>query len=585
LLELKLLFCNAQPSLSVNHRQTSLTRAGILLWVVLLLGCSQPTITSHINTTAPQPPLPATALTHLLAGEFAVQRGDNKQAAIKLLSAAADTSDLNTAKRATFAAQYSHDPKLLSQTSHLWTQLAPTDPTPWQYLAQAQAQVGNFNSALSSLQEELKRGGGDGLAHVASISISGAESDLESTYEHYLGWLEPYPNQPQLLYALALLEQAKARPQEAITFINKALNQDPNNLHAQVLYGNLLLSTHAIVTANQYLSPLTQTLEQTPYQLLVLHAQVLTLLADYKQAYDYFNELTRRFPQNSKFHYSAGLLAFETDTYRQVEHHLQQVLILKPDNHNAYYYLGLSAIKADRIDTAISHFEQVRLGPNQWAAITELVNLQAPELEHVEDYFTTLRQSNPDFTAEAYSLQAEYLLQLDEPETAAHVYAAGTHLFPHYINLLYGQALLAQSLNNSLLTEQLLERILAIEPSHINALNALGYTYAEQGIKLERAEALINKALAQAPDNAAIIDSLGWLNYRQGHLRQAKALLSKAYAILPDAEIAAHLGLVEWALGDTKGAFKTWNEALAKEPDNLLIKQAIMDAQNDFEQN
>jgi tetratricopeptide (TPR) repeat protein len=579
------LFCNALPSPSANRRLTRLKRAGILVWVLLLLGCSQPTITSHINPTAPQAALSATALTHLLAGEFAVQRGDSKQAAAHLLTAAADTGDLHTAKRATFAAQYSHDPKRLSQTSHLWTQLAPTDPTPWQYLAQAQAQVGNFDGALSSLQEELKRGGGDGLAHVASISISGAEQDFASTYKHYLSWLEQYPDQPQLLYALALLEQAKAQPQEAIKFITKALNQDPNNLHAQVLYGNLLLSTQAIVTANQYLSPLTQALKQTPHQLLVLHAQVLTLLTDYTHAYDYFNELTKRFPRDANFHYSAGLLAFETDTYRQVEHHLQQALTLNPDKHSAHYYLGLSAMKADQNNTAISHFEQVTLGPDQWAAIAELVNLQAPKLEQVDTYFKSLRQSHPDFTAEAYSLQAEYLLQLGEPEVAAHAYAAGTHLFPHHIGLLYGQALLAQSLNNSLLTEQLLERILAIEPSHINALNALGYTYAEQGIKLERAEALINKALAQAPDNAAIIDSLGWLNYRQGHLRQAKALLSKAYAILPDAEIAAHLGLVEWALGDTKGAFKTWNEALAKEPDNLLIKQAIMDAQNDFDHN
>lgn len=579
------MFCNALRRPSANHSHTSLKPAGILLWALLLLGCSQPTITSHINTTAPQAPLPATALTQLLAGEFAVQRANSKQAAIHLLAAAAATGDLNTAKRATFAAQHSHDPELLSQTSQLWTQLAPTDPTPWQYLAQAQAQAGNFDSALPSLQEELKRGGGDGLAHVASISISGAKPDLESTHAHYLSWLEQYPNQPQLLYALALLEQAKAQPQAAIKSIIKALNQDPNYLHAQVLYGNLLLSTHALVTANQYLSPLTQTPKQTPYQLLVLHAQVLTLLADYNHAYDYFNELTRRFPQDASFHYSAGLLAFETDSHGQVEHHLQQALALTPDNHSAHYYLGLNAAKADHIDTAISHFQQVTIGPDQWAAIAELVNLQAPQLEHVDDYFVTLRQSRPDFTAEIYSLQAQYLQQLDEPEAAAQAYATGTRLFPHHIGLLYGQALLAQSLNNSQLTEQLLERILAIEPDHINALNALGYTYAEQGIKLERAEALINKALAQAPDNAAIIDSLGWLNYRQGHLRQAKALLSKAYAILPDAEIAAHLGLVEWALGDTKGAFKTWNEALEKSPDNLLIKQAIMDAQNDFEHN
>jgi hypothetical protein len=60
-------------------------------------------------------------------------------------------------------------------------------------------------------------------------------------------------------------------------------------------------------------------------------------------------------------------------------------------------------------------------------------------------------------------------------------------------------------------------------------------------------------------------------------------LLTKAYDIMPAAEIAAHLGAVKWALGDTESAFETWNLALSLDPDNALIKQAILDAQNEFQ--
>jgi tetratricopeptide (TPR) repeat protein len=129
----------------------------------------------------------------------------------------------------------------------------------------------------------------------------------------------------------------------------------------------------------------------------------------------------------------------------------------------------------------------------------------------------------------------------------------------------------------------MLQRIIKLEPDHTNALNALGYAYADRGVKLAEAEVLIRKALAHEPNNAAIIDSLGWVSYRLGHLRQSLTLLTKAYDIMPAAEIAAHLGAVKWALGDTKGAFETWNLALSLEPDNALIKQAILDAQNEFQ--
>jgi len=263
--------------------------------------------------------------------------------------------------------------------------------------------------------------------------------------------------------------------------------------------------------------------------------------------------------------------------------HLQHVVKLDPNSHSAYYYLGLSALREDLQDQAIDYLHQVTKGKDRLNAITILLDLENPDKHQRTAYFQQLHDQYKDLSADIFALNVQHLQDIDDAESAALVYQQALEQHPNDIPLLYGYALLAQSLHQLNTTELMLQRIIAIEPNHINALNALGYAYAEQGIKLKQAEILIRQALKYEPENAAIIDSLGWVSYRQGHLRQSLTLLTKAYDILPASEIAAHLGVVKWALGDTESAFKIWNLALTLDPGNAHIKQAILDAQNDFE--
>jgi len=85
----------------------------------------------------------------------------------------------------------------------------------------------------------------------------------------------------------------------------------------------------------------------------------------------------------------------------------------------------------------------------------------------------------------------------------------------------------------------------------------------------------LERAAELEPDDAAIMDSLGWLRFRQGRLDESKELLSSAYALFPDAEIAAHLGEVLWVLGDEAGARRLWNEALADSPDHKVLNDVV----------
>ena len=566
-----------------NCHWLHLRHLGVGIACALIVSCSNPIQTGYQPQPHPAESLTSSNLSHLLIGEFSLQRGDSEEATIHLLAAAQSTQDLDTAKRATYSAQFAQNPDLLKQASLLWSQLSPLDPLPWQYIAQAESLNGEFEQATQALGEALKRKGGGGLAYVTSLSINepvSTQADLQRAFE---SWLHTYPNHKQLLYSLALLAQNAEQIDTAIIYIGKALALDAHYLQAQVVYGELLLARQQIEAADTYLSQYTQPLKQAPRHLITLHAQVLTLMAQYQRAYEYFDELTRRYPEDLSYRYSAGLLAYENHHYDSVYTHLQQVIELDPDSHSAYYYMGLSALRQDLQAQALGYFHQVTKGSDRLNAFTLLLDLENPDNDQREVYFHRLRHQNQDLIAEIFVLETQYLQDIGDTASAALSYQEALQEYPNNIPLLYGYAILAQSLHQFNTTEMMFQRIIDIEPNHINALNALGYAYAEQGVKLKKAELLIRKALAYEPNNAAIIDSLGWVSYRLGHLRQSLTLLTKAYDIMPAAEIAAHLGVVKWALGDTEGAFKIWNLALSRDPDNALIKQAILDAQNEFQ--
>jgi Tfp pilus assembly protein PilF len=117
-----------------------------------------------------------------------------------------------------------------------------------------------------------------------------------------------------------------------------------------------------------------------------------------------------------------------------------------------------------------------------------------------------------------------------------------------------------------------LTMVVKSRPNDPAALNALGFTLADHSKELSRARKLIERAYAAAPRNAAILDSLGWVLYRQGHAAEALPYLTEAYSDDRDGDIAAHLGEVLWRLGRTDEAQQTWSAASAIDADNQLLK-------------
>jgi tetratricopeptide (TPR) repeat protein len=146
---------------------------------------------------------------------------------------------------------------------------------------------------------------------------------------------------------------------------------------------------------------------------------------------------------------------------------------------------------------------------------------------------------------------------------------------PDDTELQYEQAMVAEKMERLDEMERLLRAIIQRQPTHYQALNALGYSLADRGVQLPEARELIVRALQQVPDDPFVTDSLGWVEFRLGRHQEALTLLQQAYRARADAEIAAHLGEVLWAMGQRDQALQVWREGLRADADNATLRNTL----------
>ena len=151
----------------------------------------------------------------------------------------------------------------------------------------------------------------------------------------------------------------------------------------------------------------------------------------------------------------------------------------------------------------------------------------------------------------------------------------GNKTYPNDADLLYEQGMLAEKLKRYDDMEHLLRRVMALQPNNANAYNALGFSLADHNLRLNEARQLIVKALELSPGDPFITDSLGWVEFRLGHLDEAVRLLREAYKSRPDPEIAAHLGEVLWQQGKHDEARSIWRDGQAKESSNETLQETL----------
>lgn len=173
-------------------------------------------------------------------------------------------------------------------------------------------------------------------------------------------------------------------------------------------------------------------------------------------------------------------------------------------------------------------------------------------------------------------LETLVLREAKQWSEAQKVLSSANQRLPNDIELLYEQAMVEEKLNRLGDMERLLRRVIDLKPDHYNALNALGYTWADRNMRLPEAKTLIQRALALAPRDPFVMDSMAWVEYRMSNRTEALSLLRMAFKARPDPEIGAHLGELLWVTGERDEAMRVWRDGFKRDANNDVLKETLI---------
>jgi tetratricopeptide (TPR) repeat protein len=240
---------------------------------------------------------------------------------------------------------------------------------------------------------------------------------------------------------------------------------------------------------------------------------------------------------------------------------------------DSFYYLGLIGERRGEAEKALRLYAQVQGGDNSVGALLRASDIlqkhgAAPAAEELLDH---LLEDEPQRAPEVLAARARFYADSGDAQQAIRVLDRGAAEYPDNVDIRYAIATTYEEQGRVPAALRELKDIFKARPDDPAALNAYGYTLADHNRELARARTLIERAYAAAPKNPAILDSLGWVLYRQGRDEQALPYLSAAYADDRGADIGAHLGEVLWQLGRREDAEKVWTEASVGDSDNRTL--------------
>jgi tetratricopeptide (TPR) repeat protein len=231
-------------------------------------------------------------------------------------------------------------------------------------------------------------------------------------------------------------------------------------------------------------------------------------------------------------------------------------------------------------DAAIAWLREVPDGSEQaeaWLRAAVLLNEAGKEQDALQ-LLRALRSKGGNGRTElvsSYLIEGHILATTQSSAEARDLYSAGISLMSDEPQLYYARGLEHANLDDTAAAETDLRQVLALDPDNADAMNALGYTLADQTDRLAEALELVEKALKLKPDDGAILDSMGWVRFRMGQPAEAVGFLRAAHARQQDVEIAAHLGEALWASDQREEARKVWEAARKLNPKNAVLRDTL----------
>lgn len=455
-------------------------------------------------------------------------------------------------------------------------ELDPTATLVYQLRSTLHLKMGKPEKALSDAQSYVKAQPEDlgGLLLLSQLHLLlGQRTAAQLILEKILAL---NPEHAEALLSLAAL-LISSEPKRAAELYEKLLRIEPQNAEATYHLGLIYQNSNQTEKAKEMFKKVIE-LDPSSLPALVLLGQMHEAEEKIKSAVEYYESALEKIPDNDVLRLKLILLYAKEGNLKKMEELLQPYANDPHAPTEMLLWLGILAEAKKDWKKSLGYYLKARQEVNSPEIKVRLASIysQTGELKKALKVIRELTRKFPNEAQYRYLLGLAYL-DVKNPRRASREFQLATELKKDFVSAYFQAGVALDLLKQWQEAEKKFQYVIQLDTQHAAAYNYLGYSYADKNEKEKFFEArkLLEKALLLDPENAAYLDSIGWLEYREGNFKDALNFLKSAAEKMPDAVILEHLGDCYLALKNFSEAASSYSHSLELEPNNKAVTRKL----------
>jgi len=574
---------------------------------MLLAGCCAPALAASPRSVAAvepgvevihfhwgQPPdatLSGETLFRILAAEIAAQRESYDLAGRTLLELARKVPDPRLARRALEFYLAGGDGAGALEAARHWSRLLPNDEEADSTVLALMAAAGQTEGLAAALRARIDAAVDKNAALNQALTVLGRLPERSQALAILDAALSPQVRRlAQAHLALSDVAQGGGDSQRAVLEARQALALQPDSEEA----AQRLLDYGMDVDPERALAEAREFAQRYPgaRRLRLMRVSALVARGRHSEALAELQAMAHRAPEDFDLLYMQAQINYRAGQLEAAQGLLDQYVDVQAQRRNAlasgathadialsdaYLLLARIAERQGRLDEAFGILGRID-DPGMRHSVRLRQAALLAQQGRIEQALAVARSATPQDDDDAVLgtlAVAQILRNAGRIDQAIAELTRADADYPDSIEIKYDLAMLYERQGSLAYFERLMREVLVLDPDHAHARNALGYTLADRNIRLQEAQALIQRAHELLPDDPYIMDSLGWVYFRMGRNDLALDYLQKAYDMRPEAEIAAHLGEALWQEGRRDEAMQRWREGAQADGESTTLRDTL----------